>query len=252
MVFVDKTDVRCLQLMTDNLASIAPPASRAAVTQELSNAILAQLPVTFISEEGTFPFIVGDVATNAAAEYRMLRQLMTISTAWHALATAPTFELAEAMLAAVDTYRVTVQANVASTKLVLPPGSQMYVLQENVDNFVLAATQVRHVRHAATGNIPANALAFDDKRWILLHKDKVRVMAAIHHMKHSAQLLKESETVDRDLLATAVEWANMIPAKMRKTLDEHRVISEYYAAAQQTNMQLAASTVAAECVKTWG
>ena len=85
-----------------------------------------------------------------------------------------------------------------------------------------------------------------------MHHDKVRVAAALHHMKVCAEALNVAETVDRDLLSTAIEWSNMLPRAVRDHTDAYRTICEYQAAARKTNMQLPLSVAASERVNTWG
>lgn len=250
--FEDRTDVACLHHLTDALASVPPTPPRSVITDALSQTILSKLDMTFVAVGEVFPFIVGDVATNSVAEYLMFRQLVTVSRLWKELASAPSLKLAQAMLDAIDTHRQTVQANTAQSVLPLPGATQMCRLQENLANMHAAATQVVEVQHAATGVIADNALVFAKREWSLVHHDKVRVAAALHHMKMCAEALNVAETVDRDLLSTAIEWSNMLPRAVRDHTDAYRTICEYQAAARKTNMQLPLSVAASEQVNTWG
>ena len=254
LTMTDRTQLHILKAQNHPGLDLLPTLeANAILTDALAKTLVSKLDMTFVASEDTYPFVVGDVATNLASEYLMLRSLQHVGILWQELAKAPSVPNAKTLLQGIADYETLVTVNTSQVHLVLPSSSQMYLLQEHIVNFRAAANQLLGVQSANTGIIAPGALDFKKKEWMLIDAVQVRHAAALYHMKTCAQELKAAETVDCELLATAIQWTRLdvLPVARIKKLPEYAIIMQYAAAARSTNMQLPQTTVVADLCNSW-
>ena len=250
--FTDRTHVMCLQHVHLNLHNTLPKMPvNAVLTDAMAKALIAKLDMTFVASDKVFPFVVGDVATNSAAEYVLLRQLLQINQQWQQLTSNPGVEKAAELLQSVKNYTESVTANTSQSHLVLPSTSQLFAFQENLERIRAAAQQVIDVQFADTGVIATKAFAFPYKGWSLVNNATAQQSAALHHMKACARSLESAESVDINTLATAIEWSNLLLQSTKQSTAEYEIVKRYAAAARSTNMQLPKSTVVTSALLAW-